>query len=215
MSGCPELEKLDYENIRKNYSRNTINNIKRSYNKILKNKIVFDKIDSHEFNDNLLCKIIKVSKTKLLDNKHSIYVDKIKEAFLTEIYNKMNFTCNGIYFNKKLVAYRINAIYNKGKYCFDAAYSRKFRKYNLGILSMDYSIENSCSKKLFYQCEGTGIDSYKLKFTKKVCKIYNVLYKGNTLKSGLIYKKRLSVNKHIENNFLKEMNEKIPQDKFN
>lgn len=182
LSGCPELEKLDYENIRKNYSRNTINNIKKSYNKILKNKIIFDKIDSYELDDNLLCEIIKVSKTKLLDNKHSIYVDKIKEVFIKEIYNKMNFNCNGIYFNKKLVAYRTNTIYNKGKYCFDAAFSREFRKYNLGILSVDFSIEDSCSKKLVYQCEGTGIDSYKLKFTKKVCKIYNVLYKGNTLK---------------------------------
>jgi len=162
-----------------------------------------------------LCVIIKVSKTKLLDNKHSIYVDKIKEVFIKEIYNKMNFNCNGIYFNKKLVAYRTNTIYNKGKYCFDAAFSREFRKYNLGILSVDFSIEDSCSKKLVYQCEGTGIDSYKLKFTKKVCKIYNVLYKGNTLKSGIIYKTNLSVNTHIENNFLKELNEKIPQGKFN
>ena len=89
------------------------------------------------------------------------------------------------------------------------------REYGVGILSVDENIKDSCNKKYIYHCFGTGIDSYKLKFSKKICKIYNILYKGNTLRSGFIYKSKLSVNKHIENNFLKELNEKITQEKLN
>lgn len=214
LSACPEITEINYENISSNYSKNLKQNIRTAYNKISKNNIDVLKKVSEKNEDELFSSVVKVSKSKLNDDKHSIYLDKIKKDFLRCVYDIMDFNCVQIYFNNSLVSYRINLIYNNRKFCLDASFDRNYRKYDLGALSVDYNIEDSCQKNLICHCMGTGIDSYKLKFTKKVCKIYNVLYKGNTLKSGLIYKKKLSTNKIQENGFLQELNEKLPQEKL-
>jgi len=213
LSACPEISKLDYQNIISNYSKHLKQNLRTAINKIKKNNIYFEKKVSKEFNDVLWSSIIQISGSKLRDGKHSIYLDKEKEKFLKDSYKTMDFNCVQIYFNNDLVSYRLNIIYNSRKFCFDASFDRNYRKYDLGALSVDYNIEDSCKKNLIYHCMGTGIDYNKLKFTKQVCKIYNVLYRGNTLKSGFIYKKKLSANKIQENSFLQELNEKLPQEK--
>ncbi|GAG98504.1 unnamed protein product, partial [marine sediment metagenome] len=207
-------KRLNYNSIKSNYSRHLKQNIRTSYNKMEKNKIEFENKVSSENEDVLFSSIVDVSKSKLNEGKHSVYLDEMKMNFIKDTYDKMDFNCIEIIFNNKIVAYRTNFIHNNRKFCLDASFDRDYRKYDLGALSVDYNIKDSCNKNLKYHCFGTGIDSYKLRFTKKVCKIYNVLYKGNTLKSGLIYKKKLSTNKHIENNFLKELNKKIPQGKL-
>ena len=213
LSGCPEINNLDYQYISNNYSKHLKQNIRTAYNKIAKHKIKIENKISGKNESELFYSIIKVSKSKLVDKKHSVYLDKIKKNFLKDIYNIMDFNCVQINFNDNLVSYRTNLIYNNRKFCLDASFDRNYRKYDLGALSVDENIKDSVNKKFIYHCFGTGIDSYKLKFTKKVCKIYNVLYKGNTLKSGLIYKKKLLANKQLENNFLKELNEKILKEK--
>jgi hypothetical protein len=161
-----------------------------------------------------------VSKSKEYSGKHSIYLDTKKESFIKDLI--FNFSgksnCILLFYNKKLCAYNLGYYYNKKYFAIDASYNRKIielENYSIGNITYDKVVEDTFSKGINEFCFGTGIDSYKLGFTKKVCKIYNILYKGNTLKSGLIYKKNLSVNKHIENNFLKELNEKIPQGKLN
>ncbi len=214
LSACPEINNLDYQYISNNYSKHLKQNIRTAYNKISKNNISVEKIAAEKNNNKLFLSIKNVSKSKLNDSKHSIYLDKIKENFLKDVYKIMDFNCVQIYFNNNLVSYRVNFIYNRRKFCLDASYNRNYRKYDLGVLSVDYNIEDSCNKDLIYHCMGTGIDSYKLRFTKRVCKIYNVIYKGNTLKSGLIYKKKLSANKKQESRFLNELNDKIPQEKL-
>ena len=121
----------------------------------------------------------------------------------------------GIFINDKLTAYQLSFFYNNMRFYFALSYDRNFRNLGLGNLIDDQEILHTNFNNVDKICMETGVDSYKLKFTKKVCKIYNILYKGNTIKSGLIYKKKLSVNKDIENNFLKELNEKKPQEKLN
>jgi len=210
LSGCPEIQILDYNYISNNYSKHLKQNIRTAYNKISKNNINAEKIVENQCTNELFLSIVNVSKSKLNDGKHSVYLHNINDKFLNDIYNIMKFNCVQIYFNNNLVAYRVNLIYNNRKFCIDASFDRNYRKYDLGALSIDYNIEDSCNKNLTYHCMGTGIDLYKLKFTKKVCKIYNILYKGNTIKGYYIYKKKLMINKQKEEIFLKELNEKIP-----
>ena len=213
LSACPEINNLDYQDISDNYSKHLKHNLRTKNNKIVKNEIKNESKISSKNESKLFDSIVRISYAKLTDKKHSVYLDEIKKNFLKDTYNVMDFSCVQIIFNDNLASYRVNFIYNNRKFEFDASYDRNYRIYGVGSLSVDENIKDSCNKKYVYHCFGTGIDSYKLGFTKKICKIYSVLYKGNTLISGLIYKKRLSMNKYIKNNFLKELNEKIPQGK--
>lgn len=148
------------------------------------------------------------------------FILNLKKSFVKDlIFNfSGNSNCILLFYNKKLCAYNLGYYYNKKYFSIDAPYNRKIvelKNYSIGNITHDKVVENTFSKGINEFCLGIGINFYKLGFTKKVCKIYNVLYKGNTLTSGLIYKKRLSMDKHIENNFLKELNGKIPQGKLN
>ena len=164
--------------------------------------------------------ILLVSKSKEYSDKHSFYLDAKKESFIKDLIFNFSGKSNCIlfFYNKKLCAYNLGYYYNKKYFAFDASYNRKIAElenYSIGNIIYDKLVEDTFSKGIDKFCFGTGIDSYKLGFTKKVCKIYNVLYKGNTLKSGFICKKYLSMNKHVEKSFLEELNKKIPQVKLN
>ncbi len=222
LSGCPEIEGESYSDVRKKYySKNLKHNLNRIHNKIIRENININNIIMNGENIlNSVNNISFVSKTKEYSGKHSIYLDTKKEAFIKDLIFNFSGKSNCIlfFYNKKLCAYNLGYYYNKKYFAMDASYNRKIIElgnYSIGNISRDKLVGDTFSKGINEFCFGTGIDSHKLGFTKKVCKIYNILYKGNTLKSGLIYKKNLSVNKHTENNFLKELNEKIPQSKLN
>ena len=85
------------------------------------------------------------------------------------------------------MAYRTNLICGNIKYCFEASYDRDFPKYNLGVISVDASVEDSFEKQLNYHCEGPGLDSYKLKFSTHDVILNYFIGKGNTLKSFVLY----------------------------
>jgi len=222
LSGCPEIEGESYSNVRKKYySKNLKHKLNRIHNKIdRENTNINNVIINGENILNYIDNISLVSKSKKFSGKHSIYLDPKKESFIKDlVFNfSVKSNCILLFYNKKLCAYNLGYYYNKKYFAVDASYNRKIielENYSIGNITYDNLVRDTFSKEINEFCFGTGIDSYKLRFTKKVCKIYNVLYKGNTLKSGLMYKKKLSVNKHIENNFLKELNEKIPQEKLN
>jgi len=222
LSGCPEIEGESYSNVRKKYySKNLKHKLNRIHNKIdRENTNINNIIINGENILNYIDNISLVSKSKKFSDKNSIYLDPKKESFIKDlIFNfSVKSNCILLFYNKKLCAYNLGYYYNKKYFAIDASYNRKIielENYSIGNITYDNLVRDTFSKGINEFCFGTGIDSYKLRFTKKVCKIHNVLYKGNTIKSGLIYKNKLSVNKHIENNFLKELNEKIPQEKLN
>lgn len=219
LSGCPEIEGESYSDVReKYYSKRLKKKLNRIHHKIIReytninNIIMSGENILNSFND-----IVLVSKSKKYSGKHSIYFDSKKKLFIKDLI--INFSvksnCILLFYSKTLCSYNLGFYYHKKYFAFDAAYNRKIvelANYSIGNITFDQLLEDALLQGIDKFCFGTGIDSYKLEFTKKVCKIYNVLYKGNTLTSGLIYKKRLSMDKHIENNFLKDLNEKIPQE---
>jgi hypothetical protein len=222
LSGCPEVEGESYSDVReKYYSKNLQHKLNRIHNKIIRENININNIIMNGENIlNSVNNISFVSKSKEYSGKHSIYLDTKKESFIKDLI--FNFSgksnCILLFYNKKLCAYNLGFYYHKKYFAFDASYNRKIielANYSIGNITFDKLLEDTILKGIDKFCFGTGIDSYKLGFTKKVCKIYSVLYKGNNLTSGLIYKKRLSMDKHTENNFLKELKEKIPQEKLN
>ena len=222
LSGCPEIEGKRYPDVReKYYSKSLKRKLNRIHNKIIRESTNINNIImSGENILNYIDNISFVSESKKYSGKYSIYLEPKKKSFVKDLI--FNFSgksnCILLFYNKKLCAYNLGYYYNKKYFAIDASYNRKIielKNYSIGNITYDKVVEDTFSRGIDKFCLGTGIDSYKLEFTKKICKIYNVLYKGNTLKSGLIYKKKLSVNKYDENNFLKELNEKIPQEKLN
>ena len=209
LSACPEIKSLDINSIVQGYSKKLKQNLRTAHNKINRSEIEFNSEIKEKFNTDLFNSIVIVSKSKLSDGKHSIYLDNQKKEYLKNIYSIMNFNCVNITFNGSTVAYRVNIIYNERKYCIDASYDRSFKKYDLGAISVQSNIEDSCNKKLSNHCFGTGIDSYKLKFTNDICRLFIILIRGNTLKSKIIMK-YLSRNSTIqENEFEKKYDETI------
>ncbi len=220
MSACPEIKISNYNDmdhyIQEEYSSKLRQNLRRPKEKMKREGISYceetlEGIDIDNFKE-----IENISRSKTTDNKHCIYDDLQKRAFLKNIYATPEFRGHilKVILNGKLSSYGINFIYNNWKYWFDASYDRTYPHYNLGAISADLNIKDSFEKKIETHCMGPGIDPYKLKFSKQLIKIYSFLKKGNTLKSGLIYKKKLSANKYIENNFLRELNEQIPQERL-
>ena len=217
LSGSPEMERENYSDVReKYYSKNLKHKLNRIYNKIIKEDININNIIINGENIlNYIDNISLVSESKKYSGLYSIYLEAKKKSFLEDlIFNfSGNSNCILLFYNKKLCAYNLGFYYNKKYFAFDASYNREIielANYSIGNIAFDKLVVDTFSKGINEFCFGTGIDRYKLAFTKKICKIYNILYKGNTLTSGLIYKKKLSIDKHIENNFLKELNEKIP-----
>jgi len=221
LSGCPEIEGENYSNVRKKYySKSLKRNLNRIHNKIVRKNTKIDfifkngeKILDYFYNISL------VSKSKEYSGKHSIYLDIKKESFIKDIVFNFSRKSNCIlfFYNKNLCAYNLGYYYNKKYFAIDASYNRNIialRKYSIGNITFDKLIEDTFSRGINKFCFGAGIDPYILRFTKKVCKIYNILYNGNTLRGSIIYEKKLSNNTHIEDSFLKELNERIPQEKL-
>ena len=211
LSGCPEIKIREYKKmknyIQKNYSKSLRKNLQTAKNRIKRENINYhEEIISIANNDNFE-KIKNVSQSKLKDNKYCVYNDSRKKIFLENIYQNPEFPNNiiKIILNNKLVSYRINFIYNKHKYCLDASYDRTYRHYDMGALSVNANIQDSFNKNLSTHCMGTGIDSYKLKFSKRITRIYTFLKRENSLKGTLLYIIKRMLNQKIENNFLKKL----------
>lgn len=215
LSACPTLNLNDYEGFdsfcNKTYSKNLKQNIRTAFNYMKKNEMKYDFIIENINNSNFN-EIIRLSKMKLIDGKHSIYLDNDKLNFIKEICKIFKSDILFIKINNINVAYRLNLYYNNDKYCIDASYDRNFRKIELGTLSVHESIKDSFQKKLNNHCEGTGIDFYKMKFIKNVNKIYSYSKSGNSFLSKILfYKFKRSLIK-IEKNFIVELNERLGKD---
>lgn len=220
LSGCPEIKGESYRNVRKEYYSKNLERLFSNVNNRIAKKNIYLKYIVENGNNILeyYKDVVSTSKSKKYSNKLSIYIDIRKDSFIKELVKRFSSDSNCIFlfFNKILAAYNLGYYYNKKYYAIDASYNREIKelkKLSIGSLIFDKLLEDTFSKGIQEFCFGTGIDSYKLRFTKKVYKIYNILYKGNTIKSDLIYKKHLSANKKQEDIFLKELNEKILKEK--
>jgi hypothetical protein len=158
----------DYISYRKNqYSRNLRDNIRKAINRAKRDGIQFEE-SIEEINEFNFQEIKRISATKLIDGKGFVYEDKEKEKFYRFVYR--NFESNVVFikFNGTAVSYRTNIFINGNKYGVDAAYNREYRKYNLGIWTVDASIKDSFSRGIKLQSMGPGFDSYKFKFANSV-----------------------------------------------
>ena len=107
--------------------------------------------------------------------------------FYSLICDKMESNIIFIKIDDKNVAYRINVLFNKVKFCLDASYDRSYRKYELGSMSVDLNIKDSFNKSLDIHCLGPGIDAYKIKFTKELNYMYMYAKKGNKKLSFFLF----------------------------
>jgi hypothetical protein len=209
LSGCPFIELSEYQNFEdyysKIYSKGTKQNIRTAHNNMKKMNYKYDSI-KYQPSDKFLQEIINISKTKLNDSKHSIYLDKDKKLFVEKLLYHFE---NDVIFcelNNKKVAYRLNFYYRNNKYCFDASYDRNTpKKLRVGNLSVHESVKDSFSNQLGIYTEGIGLDEYKLAFMKRVLRVYSYTVKGNTITAFLLEKKFLKNQKKIEAEVLQHL----------
>jgi hypothetical protein len=211
LSGCPEIEIKDFKDVdqyrQKTYSKSLRKNLRTAKNRIKRENVNYCEEISDIINDIDFKEIERVSQSKLIDNKSCIYNNFVKKEFLKDIYYDFDLPTNvvKIILNNKLGSYRINFLYNKSKYCSDASYGRNYRHYDLGALSIDLNIRDSFERKILIHCMGPGIDSYKLKFSKRIVRIYTLLEKGNSLKGKILYVIKKRLNQKIADTFLEEL----------
>lgn len=187
----PEIdlsEFADYEDYRKRiYSKNHKQNLRTAINRVKKDGLSYS-VTHQKYGKSVYENILSISKSKLKDGKLDKYDNIHKKAFRQSLFNAFESNITFISLNDNGVAYRVNHIYGSTKLCFDASYDREYPKYNLGILSVDESIKDSFAKKLKFHCEGPGIDYYKTKFATKYVKLNYYIEKGNSFKSGFLFK---------------------------
>lgn len=189
-AACPEVNLKNFisysEYKQKRYSKGLKQNIRTAYNRAKRNNDNLTK-EHLNHNESIFNRIIEIAKTKLRDDKDNKYSDSLKARFRDEVMSCFTSNITSIKLNNDIVAYRTNLICGGVKYCFDASYDRDYPRYNLGIISVDASIEDSYNKSLKYHCEGPGLDFYKLRFSTHDVILNYYIKKGNTLKSFIIY----------------------------
>jgi hypothetical protein len=200
-SGSPYIQiskfesKMNFEEL--NYSKGLRQNIRTAHNRIARDKLKLD-IESRSFNPDVFKSVKRLSLCKLLDEKESIYLDPDKSLFYEKILTQLESSVIFILINSNYVSYRVNLFYNNNKICIDASYDRNFKKYEPGVLSVDYNILDSFERKILIDDMGPGLDGYKLKFTRSVNCLGYFLMPGKGVYSKLltiIFEKILQ-NKH-------------------
>ena len=135
--------------------------------------------------DAALAEIRTLSKAKLGDGKHSVYLDEDKARFVALAAGRLNAGAIFVLLDGKPAAYRLNFEFSRARFCLDASYDRSYPKFELGAFSVEASIRDSFRQGLLLHCEGTGVEFYKTKFTKEFIGIHRVLIPGNTAKSPI------------------------------
>lgn len=186
----PQIRLSEYtcfdDYVKKNYSKRHRQNLRTGTNRSIKDGSslcsYLSEINEAELND-----MIRLSKSKLEDDKSCLYYQQSKKEFYTKLFK--NYVSNVIFIsvNDVNVAYRANIIFKGLKLCLDASYDRKAPSYELGIKSVDANIKDSFDKNLILHSMGPGFDPYKKKFTKLGHKLFYTLRPGNQLLSCVVY----------------------------
>jgi CelD/BcsL family acetyltransferase involved in cellulose biosynthesis len=196
-SGSPYIDPKDFKNkeefINQNYSKSLKQNLRTAVNRIRKDNLHLE-FESCKVDDNSFEEIIRLSKMKEADKKQSLYLDKNKSLFYREIFLNMNSDVIFIKLSSHNVAYRVNILYKNQKTCIDASYDRLYRKYDPGIMSVDYNFTNTFDLGCEKDNLGPGLDDYKLKFTDKIQYLGYLLLPGKIFGSAImtsLFKHRL------------------------
>lgn len=194
LSACPEITSESYSSVRNcYYGKNLKHKLNRINNKVKREGINLNSslLSSNEilsrFSD-----IKGVSISKELSLKHSIYRDIQKEAFVKDLIKSFaeNAKCSVIECNWKTVAYNLGFKVGDKYYAWDAAYNRNEKELetlSLGNLNYDYLIRRMLDTGINNICLCTGVDAYKLKFSRQLVRIHTYLERGNTLKGIVLY----------------------------
>lgn len=215
LSACPVVKTDDYGDwdryVRMEYSKSLRQNLRTAKNRMEREGAHYQEAILEGISGADFMRVEQISRSKLIDGKHCVYNDSRKEMFLKEIFCTSEFSKNvvEVVLNGRLVSYRMNILYNQSKFCLDASYDRGYRHYDLGALSVDLNIRDSFAKSLLTHCMGTGVDPYKLKFSKQIVNIYSFLKKGNTVKGIPLYLLKRQLNRRIVNAFEKELSENL------
>jgi hypothetical protein len=189
-AGCPELSLSSYSGnedyIKQCYSKNLKQNLKTALNKIGKNNLILAEYTDN-INDDTMKDVVRISASKLTDGKMSKYTDPLKLAFIRQMGDQVDSNIAFIKFNDENVAYRLNFIYNHVKTCVDASYSRDYKNFDVGAMSVNLNIRDSFEKKLNIHSEGPGLEFYKLKFIKSFNTMNLFIARGNKVISALLY----------------------------
>lgn len=196
LSACPTITLRNFACFEdyqmKSFSKSLKQNLRTAINKMRSEgrewQCSIERVNSENFMD-----IERLSNSKLQDGKHSLYQDADKARFIRNISSNMDASVLFIILDGKKVAYRLNIIYRNQKFCLDASYDRLFPKFELGGLSVQESIRESFAKNLTLHCEGTGVDFYKLKFTKDTIRINTIVEKGNLWTSGFYTRRQTAL----------------------
>lgn len=186
----PQIELSKYtcfdDYVRDNYSKRHRQNLRTGTNRALKDGVKLCSSVS-EINEMEMNEIVRLSKSKLNDNKIWLYNEPSKKEFYVKIFNSYASNVIFISLNDVNVAYRANIIFNGVKLCLDASFDREAPSYELGIKSVDANIHDSFKKKLMLHSMGPGFDPYKQKFTKHGHELFYTLLPGNNLLSKVVF----------------------------
>ena len=185
-SACPEFSLDNYQDyqeyFQRNYSANHRQNLRKALNRIYKKGMVYSELVKNLTDDDF-SEIIRLSRSKLEDDKYCIYDDPAKLNFSKKIYRKFAAQVCFIQLNDIKVAFKTNIYFNGLKFCYDTSYDRDYEFCSPGNLAVDLSIRDSFQTGVKLHSEGWGMDIYKMRFIKSLTIIYNLLFKGNTMSS--------------------------------
>lgn len=186
----PQVELSKYSDfddyVKKNYSKRHKQNLRTGRNRAIKDGVCLS-TTINEIDQFALDEIVRLSKSKLNDQKSWLYNDSSKKIFYTKLFNAYKSNVIFVNIDGVNVAYRANIIFNGLKLCLDASYDRSAPNYELGIKSVDANIFDSFERSLTLHSMGPGLDLYKKKFTKHGHELFYTLTPGNKFFSKVIY----------------------------
>ncbi|MES2132268.1 MAG: GNAT family N-acetyltransferase, partial [Bacteroidota bacterium] len=177
----------DYAQYQETYSSGHKQNIRTSRNRMANDNLIYEEV-SAPLEEKDLEKIIDISRSKLKDNKICFYDDAAKYAMAMDLYRSFDAQLISIKLNGKMVAYRTNLLYHNEKFCLDASFDRDYRRYSVGMLSVEFNLKESFKNGYHSHSEGWGKDEYKERFSTGYNTLYTKLIKGNTLLSSFWFK---------------------------
>ena len=216
LSGCPEIKADSYEAVRRDYyGKNMRHKLKRLRNRIEREKIGLE--TAYRTSEDILAhfdEVRAVSFSKEMTSKRSVYRNAHKERFIRAVIEAFSerALCLFVSHQGEVVAYNLGFHVHGKYYAYDAAYSRRAKgleKFSLGNLAYDLLIQHVFDAGVKEFCLGTGVDPYKLKFSKDVVGLYCVLRGGNRLRGRIWHLLRSRLNRRTEEAFAKVRGENV------
>lgn len=208
LSACPYIDMSNYSNY-KEYEVATFNkkrrhNFSNALRRAAKNNLEIN-YSIIPFTEAETEEVIRLSNSKILDDKHDLYLDTGKKEFMFSIARILNTEVMFLTANGMNIAYKLFITFNNTKFNLNKSYDRRYNTYSPGNLLQRESIKHSFSEGVSIDCLGTGVDEFKLRFTQDILKIYTLILRGNTLIGKLIYRKLEQKNIEVENEFLEQL----------